>query len=62
MFGVGLLYLVSERSIIKPAKVSKDDLEKVSNDGLSRTILGAQVCLDLRYCYNQYLITVSRWA
>lgn len=52
MFGVGLLYLISERSIIKPAKVSKDDLEKVVNDGLSRTILGAQVCLDLRCrCY-----------
>jgi len=49
MFGVGLLYLISERSIIKTAKVSKDDLDKVANDGFSRMIIGAQVCLDLRY-------------
>ena len=49
MFAVGLLYLVSEGSIIKPAKVSKDDLAKVANDGFSRTILGAQVCL--RRCH-----------
>lgn len=58
MFGVGLLYLISERHLTKPAKVSKNDLAKVKNDGLSRTILGAQVCQDLLdlYCHHKLIV------
>ena len=45
MFGIGLLYLLFEKSIIVQSKSAKTSLATVAPDTLSRAILGAQVGL-----------------
>lgn len=60
MFGVGLLYLIADKNIVKPAKISKDDLSKVKDDGFSRTVLGAQVYRNCISIWINHSLTMYR--
>jgi len=46
MVAVGVLYLLFEKSILADSDYTKDELASSSIDGLSRIILGLQVCSD----------------
>ena len=44
MVVVGVLYLLFEKSILADSDSTEDELAASSTDGLSRIILGLQVC------------------
>ena len=46
MVAVGVLYLLFEKSILADSDSTEDELASSSTDGLSRIILGLQVCTD----------------
>ena len=44
MLGVGITYLLFEKSILSQSKKSREDSSSASLDYLSRAIIGVQVC------------------
>jgi phosphatidylinositol glycan class N len=57
MFGVGILYLFFEKSILANSRSAKTPLASPQADGISRIVLGAQVSWNIRVSFAGLTVT-----